>query len=313
LKSNSCATIAGLFAALLISGCNTEPQFPKLTGPYLGQEPPGVTPAVFAPGIISLDGSYEGGATFSADGNLFAYKRHHPEDPDPEQIWISEQRDGVWSQPTRAPFDGEHSDWDFAFAPYGNWFYFTSRRPASIDSRPFGPPNIWMTERTTNSWTEPHALGPPVNDADGFSGYASLTNDGAIYFHSARTAGSGEADIYYAPLTNGRYQKLVTPPAPLNTGHKEIDPAIAPDGSYLVFLSDRPGGTSLPQEMYLSFRRPNGDWTAPQTLAPTLGDARLPIITPDGRYLFYAASRTEDVLQSDIYWVSTALLEQNRP
>ena len=30
-----------------------EPGFPELSGPYLGQEPPGAEPVLFAPGIVS--------------------------------------------------------------------------------------------------------------------------------------------------------------------------------------------------------------------------------------------------------------------
>ena len=41
-------------AAAFLSG---EGDFPGLTGPYLGQKPPGMTPLVFAAGIISTDAS----------------------------------------------------------------------------------------------------------------------------------------------------------------------------------------------------------------------------------------------------------------
>jgi len=32
-----------------------EKEFPRLSGPYLGQKPPGMTPELFAPGIISTN------------------------------------------------------------------------------------------------------------------------------------------------------------------------------------------------------------------------------------------------------------------
>jgi len=44
--------------------------FPKLTGPYLGQKPPGKTPVYFAPGIITVDANFEhSAAVFSPSGN----------------------------------------------------------------------------------------------------------------------------------------------------------------------------------------------------------------------------------------------------
>ena len=41
--------------------------FPKLTGPYLGQKPPGIIPEIFAPGILSTDAN-EFNAAFTPDG-----------------------------------------------------------------------------------------------------------------------------------------------------------------------------------------------------------------------------------------------------
>ena len=38
---------------------------PKLEGKYLGQTPPSLTPQVFAPGLISIQGRYEMGVSFT--------------------------------------------------------------------------------------------------------------------------------------------------------------------------------------------------------------------------------------------------------
>ncbi len=50
--------------------------FPVLKGPYLGQKPPGMTPEVFAPGIISSPDHRElAGGTFSPDGKEYYFTR----------------------------------------------------------------------------------------------------------------------------------------------------------------------------------------------------------------------------------------------
>jgi len=41
--------------------------FPKLTGPYLGQKPPGMMPEVFAPEIVSYDFNEHRSPTISLD------------------------------------------------------------------------------------------------------------------------------------------------------------------------------------------------------------------------------------------------------
>jgi Tol biopolymer transport system component len=46
--------------------------FPILKGPYLGQKPPGMTPEIFAPGIVST-GLDELNSVFSPDGDEFYF------------------------------------------------------------------------------------------------------------------------------------------------------------------------------------------------------------------------------------------------
>jgi hypothetical protein len=45
-----------------------EPGFPELTGPYLGLEPPGMEPKLFAPGIVNT-GMYTRDVAMTPDGN----------------------------------------------------------------------------------------------------------------------------------------------------------------------------------------------------------------------------------------------------
>lgn len=42
--------------------------FPKLTGPFLGQKPPGLVPEVFAPGVLSQFSMLHGKIVFSPNG-----------------------------------------------------------------------------------------------------------------------------------------------------------------------------------------------------------------------------------------------------
>ena len=51
-------------------------EFPFLKGPYLGQDPPGMTPEIFAPGIIST-GYNERIAAFTPDGKEFYYSLYN--------------------------------------------------------------------------------------------------------------------------------------------------------------------------------------------------------------------------------------------
>ena len=61
-----------VFAATNLFSQQTD--FPELTGPYLGQKPPGEKPELFAPGIISVEANFEHStAVFSPDGKYLFY------------------------------------------------------------------------------------------------------------------------------------------------------------------------------------------------------------------------------------------------
>ena len=62
--------------ALLVSfSAVAQQEWPTLSGDYLVQEPPGMSPVVFAPDLISLDGERELNAVYSPDGRIFMFTR----------------------------------------------------------------------------------------------------------------------------------------------------------------------------------------------------------------------------------------------
>ena len=64
--------ISALLLVLLLFGCSSPEEAFPLTGPYLGQKPPGKTPEIFAPGIIST-GFNERNLAFTPDGRELFY------------------------------------------------------------------------------------------------------------------------------------------------------------------------------------------------------------------------------------------------
>jgi len=54
-------------------------EIPVLEGPYLGQKPPGLTPEVFAPGIVNKENSIDLEGMFGSDMNSFYFTREGEE------------------------------------------------------------------------------------------------------------------------------------------------------------------------------------------------------------------------------------------
>jgi len=95
------ALLGFMVLAVLPSGGFTRAEgFPVLRGPYLGQTPPGATPEVFAPGVVSGEGG-EGCYGFMDGGRLFVFK-HSPRDSDWKWVPLSLMalEDGRWTEPS---------------------------------------------------------------------------------------------------------------------------------------------------------------------------------------------------------------------
>jgi len=67
---------------------------PELAGKYLGQTPPTLTPQIFAPGLVSIQGRYEMGVSFTT--NLEEIYLSSQKEGDVAYIHYSQINNGVW-------------------------------------------------------------------------------------------------------------------------------------------------------------------------------------------------------------------------
>lgn len=247
-------------------------------------------PVVFAPGVIST-GDFESHPAFTPDGRTLYFLKNNPA----FTFWtilVSRARPGgKWSAPEVAEFSGRYADADPFITADGRRFFFISNRPLAGQAPDNfkGDLDIWMMERTEAGWSAPVNLGAPVNSG-GNEWYPTLTRDGTLYFGSDREGGKGLTDLYRCRLVNGKYAEAENLGDAVNTRFNEFEPYIAPDESYLIFMSGRPGGLGG-FDLYLSYRR-EGKWTEPKNLGDKINTPAheySPSISPDGRYFFYTS------------------------
>jgi hypothetical protein len=137
-----------------------------------------------------------------------------------------------------------------------------------------------------------------------------VAKDGTLYFASVRIEGRKDNDLYRSRFVNGKYQKAENL-GEINTPATEADPFVAPDGSYLIICSDRPGSESEEGDLYVSFNR-GGKWTAPQTLGKTINTKvyeYTPLVSPDGKK-FYFSRGWGDIYEIDFAALNFAALKQ---
>jgi hypothetical protein len=281
LRVRSLPTLLIAAAVLLPwAGTSRPSEFPKLTGPYLGQKPPGRSPELFAPGIVSTRAD-EYGLEVSADGNEILFVR------DGAILLAVCGPDGTWMPPAVAPFSGEYIDGEPCFSPDGKRIIFASRRPLPNAKR---SRNIWFSEKNGGVWGTARP-------------FDALPWEKAIHALSIAASGNVYEDgIILFPFLDGTYG----PAQRLSPGVKGLFPFIAPDESFIL-VSDRPPG-KVDADLYVSFRRPDGEWTRPAALGGTINSRDSEgnsFVASDARFLFFSRKQ-------DIYWVSAEIIEELR-
>ncbi|MEM1131976.1 MAG: hypothetical protein AAGH53_03480 [Pseudomonadota bacterium] len=281
-------------------------EWPELSGPYLGQEPPGMEPQVFAPGLISLDDERELNSVFSPDGKTFMFSRIVN---GVFKMFYSRLRDdGSWQQPRMAApsktYPG-HSEVDMMFSPDGDWVYFISDRP--LEGYSLERHNIWRSKVTQNGLLTPEPLGPEINTA-GHDLYPMLVSDGSLYYSAIREDTVGARDSYRAQYADGAFETPVNLGPAINSDMDEGDIYVSPDESYIIHVSSgRPDGLG-DGDLYISFKQADGSWSKDVNMGPTINTAGIdycPMVTPDGKYLFFTRG-------DDIMWVDAKIIDTYR-
>jgi ankyrin repeat protein/L-ascorbate metabolism protein UlaG (beta-lactamase superfamily) len=267
------------------------------SGPYLGQKPPGRTPEVFAPGIVSKEGD-QGRLFVAADGSEIIYWER--DTAGRMRIISILNRGGAWSAPEALPFSEEYVNNEPCLSPDGRSLYFVSNRPRSGTGEAEKFPDIWVAEKTAGKWGQPKNLGEPVNRLD-IVVQPFMAADGELYF-GGQQADRSARGIYVSRHVKGVYSE----PEMLDAGvfGEASGPCVSPDHRVLIVHARKDGGFGN-WDLYASFRDAAGNWgplvnlgSAINTEAAEAGAS----FSPDGKLLFFSRA-------GDIYWVSAKVLE----
>lgn len=264
---------------------------------YWGQTPPGDSSIVFAPGLISLSNRRDTKIVFSQNGMecLIGVGQNSV-----FKILYSNHYSGYWTEPVSAGFITISNPIEPFFTPDSLHIFFTSNA------------DIYMCTKVNQVWSAPVKLSSPVN-----TNYAeyhpTVALDGTLYFCSTRA--NGNLDIYRSRYENGNYNTVEKLPAVINRHDSQQngawDPYIAPDESYIIFTTIRPGGFGQ-EDQYISYNR-NGVWTNPKNLGSLINSNLIEYgsyVSPDSKYYFFSRpAGWGPNVPADIYWVSANFIE----
>jgi hypothetical protein len=257
---------------------------------------------------------------FTPDGNEVYFGRLEP-----TRIYWMRRVSGQWSSPEVLPAVGQLDALYPFLGPDGRSLVCCSpgpvegraaRLPRGVDCR------LWILERTGAGWSAPRLLDPDAVVDERAPG-ASVSSRGTIvYGCKDRRDPSSNMDLHWARLVGGRYDRPATVPDPVNGASVDVSPFLAPDESYLLFASFRPGNRGR-SDLYVSFRLPGDRWTRPANLGDDVNSSakdEFPYVSPDGRYLFFNSNRVSPLNKApvpdgpgNVYWVSSEVITRLRP
>jgi hypothetical protein len=223
MKHINYCNISIILTFLIFGSCARQNDSSILKGPYLGQKPPGVTPEIFAPGLISTE-LEEFGCSFTPDGTEFYFT----------QVDTSRQKNRMtimgWSKPEIAPFCEDHNEGEPNFSPGGDIVFYgrlLKFEDGSRDSR------VIIAKRKENGWGKPRDLMHGM--------FASTTSDSMIYYTDV-SKGHAKGDIYRTRYSHGNYQRPEKLGGTINSPQQDAHPFVTPEGDLLIFDSNRHGG-----------------------------------------------------------------------
>lgn len=287
-------------------------------GPYLGAKPPGVKPEPFMPELFNVHGYLHGRLVFSPDGRELFWELTTAQLQ--KRLYLRQDESGFWRGPADAFLSAPDAEKDICFSADGRRVFYQSRAArrkggAGNDS------NIWFREKRDGKWGEPVCLEPPVNldesdETSPWLGQGDLlvfcrTND------RVQAGASGGSDILYCRSDRGKFNQPLFMGPEINSEFHEANPVLAPDNSYLLFTSNRPGGFSRMMNLYVSFRTTDGGWSKARCLSHELKIENIwfPSLSYDGKFLFFCGGYpgAHGYTQSRYYWVSARIIESLKP
>lgn len=157
-----------------------------------------------------------------------------------------------------------------------------------------GDESLYLSEKTPEGWSKPQALPAPINTNEN-EGTASLSADGrTLVFtvcQSRLKRGFGNCDLYVSYRTGNEWSEPENLGPAINSRDWESQPTLSPDGRWLLFASDRPGGIGK-RDVWMARKDSTGHWMPAVNAGPAINtteDDVSPFLHANGRTLFFAS------------------------
>lgn len=136
--------------------------------------------------------------------------------------------------------------------------WFSRDRPGGA-----GGYDIWVSRRNGEQWSP--AAPVPFNSASRDFDPAFSSDGRQVYFCSDRPGGLGGDDLYRVAVMEGGFGVIEHLGPAVNSAGNEFAPMLSPDGTRLLFSSDRPGGAGG-HDLFITQKNADGKFKTAQRL-----------------------------------------------
>ncbi len=241
----------------------------------------------------------------SADESVMAYTALRPNtgrtrsgDKFIEEIYITYNKSGSWSEPKLIPIASEYNVGTAGISSDG-------QRMLLYIGGADDEGSLFQITKAGENWSKPSLISPTIN-SKALESTASITPDGkVIYFASNRPGGKGGMDIWKTELkADGNWSTPVNLEADINTKDNEDAPFIHPDQKTLFFTSD--GHNTMGGRDIFQTKLINGKWTKPENMGypvnTTANDNYFTLIA-DGTRGYFSSDRKGGQGGQDVYFL----------
>jgi WD40-like Beta Propeller Repeat len=315
------------YSLIFLIACSNHSNISPSLTEFLNQTGIIENPKIFAPNLISR-GYHELGISISNDEKEIFYimcDRSYT-----EYILVQvNKNNNIWSEPRRAVFAQNLSVYSCCLTHDGKGLYFSTNKPVVWNGDTLKGTNNWFVNKKGSEWGDPKLINKFLNHTT-HDRIQSISKYKNIYL--SRNVSERKTDIYKSSFIDGKLGKPQPIKGLVNSSHTEGRPFIAPDESYLIFQSDRPGGFGS-NDLWISFRDKNNIWGEPINLGSQINTSSSefgPYVSPNGKHLFFSSYRSfdpqflkdksyDDLIKmynsplngyATLYWIESKILEK---
>jgi outer membrane protein OmpA-like peptidoglycan-associated protein/tetratricopeptide (TPR) repeat protein len=237
---------------------------------------------------------------------------------------LNKKRPGFKVVNLDSPVNTRYDEYAPVISADGSKLAFTTRYPknkgGSQNQHGFTDPSghwfedIYIAHKVDNQrWSSPQNIDDNINTSN-HDATVALSPDGQqLYFY--KSDGKKWGNLYTSELDGGKWQYPGKLPPIINTEYWEGSASVTPGRNEIYFVSNRPGGEGG-KDIYRAKRQPNGSWSAPQNLGPTVntpGDEESPFIHADKHTLYFSSEGHNSMGGFDVFMTCSDSMGWSQP